>query len=212
MRPAYGRARNRFGLRLGAVAAAGVILVAAAFAYARADSSGEQGGSASIVLQRLQARGCRNRCGARRGGPTSLPATARNGILGRSRGPSGRSRRHLIDCHRVSGCSCEEGGTARTWTSHGVRDGESADHAPQLSRRTAGPAAGRRRSLQRRPGALGCRLCPVHGLTMQGANGCDNNTNVYVGGRSGASRSPETKSETGTITGSSPTPERRTCR
>src|SRR6185503_20093554 len=24
----------------------------------------------------------------------------------------------------------------------------------------------------------------VHGLTMQGANGCDNNTNVYVGGRS----------------------------
>ena len=56
MKPAYGRARNRFGLRLVAFAAAGVILVAGAFAYARADSSGEQAGSVSTDLQRLRAK------------------------------------------------------------------------------------------------------------------------------------------------------------
>src|SRR6187397_2249287 len=47
--------RSRFGLQLSALAAAGVVLVAAAFAYARADSSDQQDGQASNSLQRLQA-------------------------------------------------------------------------------------------------------------------------------------------------------------
>jgi len=178
------RARSRFRLRIGAFIAAAVVLIAGAFAYARDGSSGERNGAASNGNQGL------------RGG--SLPQTLRA-----SRGrayvvaPNGSDRNPGTKQRPLK--TIQE---ALDRLSPGqrvlVRGGHYRENLYLTRSGTARSPITLRNYPGERPvlepgGGASCNdvlqlsdiaYVRVHGFIIQGANGCDNNTNVYVAGRS----------------------------
>jgi Right handed beta helix region/Protein of unknown function (DUF1565) len=178
-------ARHRFGARTVALAAGGVVLVAVALGQARREAStGSADSTRSVAVERIQGRKLPPALRSSRGRAFFVSTNGSDGNPGTRQRPF-RSiqkafdrvlpgQRVLVRQGRYSeNLELTRSGTARAPITLRGYSGET----PVLQ-----PAGGARCNNVLE--LYNVAYVRVHGFTIQGAYGCDNNTNVYVAGNS----------------------------